>query len=100
LLIASVCVTETIFGALSITILQTVAPDHLRGRVISVYIFFFTGSLPLGYLVAGWLSNLFGVSTGLLFCAFLCLLIVGTGWMWRKPAEKDVKELLRTFSSS
>jgi len=89
-LIASIGVAETVFGAQAITMLQTVAPDHLRGRVISVYILFFTGSIPLGYLLAGWLSALYGASIGLLICAFLCLIVAGAGWLWRKPAEQDV----------
>jgi MFS family permease len=96
-LIASVGFAETVFGALAITTLQTVAPDHLRGRVMSVYILFFTGSIPPGYLLAGWLSGLYGASIGLLICAVLCLLVAGAGWLWRKPAEKDVAEM--EFSS-
>jgi MFS family permease len=95
MLIASVGVAEAAFGALAITMLQTVAPDHLRGRVMSVYIFFFTGSAPLGYLLAGWLSGLYGASIGLLICAVLILLVVGAGWMWRKPAEKNAAALAR-----
>jgi MFS family permease len=93
-LIASVGVAETVFGALAITTLQTVAPDHLRGRVISVYILFFTGSVPLGYLLTGWLSGLYGASIALLICALLSLMVAGAGWMWRKPAEKDVAVLI------
>jgi MFS family permease len=89
-LIAGVGVAETAFGAFSITTLQTVAPDHLRGRVVSVYILFFTGSIPLGYLLAGWLSTQFGASIGLLICALLCLLVTGAGWLWRKPAEQGI----------
>ncbi len=89
-LVASVGGAETIFGALAITTLQTVVPDHLRGRVVSVYILFFTGSIPLGSLLTGWLSSLCGASSGLLICALLSLLVVGAGWMWRKSAEKDL----------
>ncbi len=89
-LIASVGVAETVFGALAITTLQTVAPDHLRGRVVSVYILFFTGSIPPGYLLAGWLSGLYGASIGLLICALLSLVVAGAGWMWRKPAEMSI----------
>ncbi len=89
-LIAGVGVAETLFGALATTTLQTVAPDHLRGRVGSVYILCFTGSIPLGYLLAGWLSSRFGASIGLLICATLCLLVTGAGWLWRKPAERSM----------
>ncbi|GAC1512305.1 MAG: hypothetical protein NVS2B12_29480 [Ktedonobacteraceae bacterium] len=92
LLIAGVGVAETIFGQLAITMLQTVAPDHLCGRVMSVYILFFTGSIPLGYMLAGWLSGIYGAAVGLLICALLCLLVAGAGWLWRKPAEQSLAE--------
>jgi MFS family permease len=89
-LLAGVGAAEAVFGALATTTLQTIAPDHLRGRVVSVYILFFTGSIPPGYLLAGWLSSRFGAATGLLICALLCVLVVGAGWLWRRPAEKDL----------
>jgi MFS family permease len=92
-LIASVGVAETAFGALAITMLQTVVPDHLRGRVGSVYILFFTGSILPGYLLAGWLSGLCGASIGLLICALLSMMVTGAGWIWRKPAETDFAEM-------
>jgi hypothetical protein len=60
-LIASVGGAETAFAALALTTLQTVAPDHLRGRVMSVTLLFFDGSLPLGYLLMGWLAGLSGL---------------------------------------
>jgi MFS family permease len=89
-LIASVGFAETAFAQLSITMLQTVAPDHLRGRVMSVTLLFFDGSVPLGYLLMGWLSGLYGAPTALLIGTLLSLVVAGAGWMWRKPAEKDV----------
>lgn len=92
MLIACIGATTAVFGALSTTILQTVAPDHLRGRVISVYVLFFTGSLPLGSLLTGWLLSLYGPSSGLLICTALCLLVAGAGWLWRKPAEQNLAE--------
>jgi len=89
-LIASVGFAETAFAQLSITTLQTVAPDHLRGRVMSVYVLFFDGSVPLGYLLIGWLSGLYGAAVALLIGALLSLTVAGAGWIWRKPAEKDL----------
>jgi MFS family permease len=74
-LIASVGFVETAFAQLSITTLQTVAPDHLRGRVTSVQVLFFDGSVPLGYLLMGWLSGLCGASIALLIGALLSLLV-------------------------
>jgi MFS family permease len=87
-LIASVGFTETAFAAQAMMKLQMVTPDHLRGRVMSVQVLFFDGSLPLGYLLIAWLAGLCGASTALLICAFLSLLVAGAGWIWRKPAEK------------
>jgi MFS family permease len=89
-LIASVGFMETAFAAQALTMLQTVVPDHLRGRVMSVQVLFFDGSLPLGYLLMGWLSGLFGAPIALLIGALLSLLVAGAGWLWRKPAEKEV----------
>jgi len=92
LLIAIVGFSQIAFTALANTTLQTVAPDHLRGRVMSVYMLFFAGSVPLGNLLVGWLSGLVGASIGLLICAMLSLVVAGAAWMWRKPAEKDLAE--------
>jgi predicted MFS family arabinose efflux permease len=94
-LIASVGFVETAFAQLSIIILQTIAPDHLRGRVMSVTLLFFDGSLPLGYLLMGWLSGFYGASIALLIGALLSLLVALAGWIWREPAEKDVAESAR-----
>ena len=89
-LIASVGFTEETFAMQAMTTIQTVAPAHLSGRVMSVQVLFFDGSLPLGYLLMGWLSALLGAPIALLTGALLSLLVAGAGWMWRKPAEKNV----------
>jgi MFS family permease len=94
-LIASVGFMENAFAAQALTTLQTVTPDHLRGRVTSVQVLFFDGSLPLGYLLLGWLSGLCGASLALLIGALLSLMVAGAGWMWRKPAERDLAEPAR-----
>jgi MFS family permease len=42
------------------SILQLTAPDHLRGRVLSLYLFAFAGLSPVGGLLAGWLASVGG----------------------------------------
>ena len=42
------------------SILQLQAPDHLRGRVVSLYLWAFAGFAPLGGLFAGWLCEIGG----------------------------------------
>jgi MFS family permease len=40
--------------------LQLGAPDHLRGRVVGLYFFAFTGTGPFGGILAGWLASVGG----------------------------------------
>ncbi len=91
-LIASVGFVEITFAVQAITMIQTVVPDYLRGRVMSIAVLFFDGSVPPGYLLAGWLSGLYGTSIAMLICVFLSLLITGVGWIWWKSVEKDGAE--------
>ncbi|MBA2461805.1 MAG: MFS transporter [Actinobacteria bacterium] len=42
------------------SILQLGAPDHLRGRIVSLYLWAFAGLAPLGGLLAGWLTDVGG----------------------------------------
>ncbi|GLV55708.1 MFS transporter [Dictyobacter sp. S3.2.2.5] len=87
-LIAGVGGLEIDFAAQSMTALQTTAPDHLRGRVMSVQILFFDGSLPLGYLLMGWLSGLFGPQAAMFIGAVFCLLVITAGWIWHRASMR------------
>jgi MFS family permease len=49
------------FMGLANTILQTNSPDHMLGRVMSVYTMLFMGVMPLGQLLEGALGSVFGV---------------------------------------
>ncbi len=88
-LIAAVGFLEITFAAQALTMLQIITPNHLSGRVMSVQVVFFDGSLPLGYILMGWLSGLYGPVDALLVGALLCLLVVGAGWIGHKYAERD-----------
>ena len=89
-LITAVGFTEEAFAVQAMTALQIIAPDGLRGRVMSVQTLFFDGSLPLGYVLMGLLAGLYGAPAAVLIGALLSLLTVGAGWLWRRPAEKDM----------
>src|SRR5206468_3060786 len=58
LLIAGTGFAMIAFSATANTTLQTVAPDYLRGRVMSVYMLIFAGSIPFGNLFTGGLTHL------------------------------------------
>jgi len=94
-LIAAVGFSQIAFSALANTSLQTVAPDHLRGRVMSVYMLFFAGSTPIGNLLIGGLAALAGAPIALLICAILSLVSALVGWIWWKPAEKHLEQAAR-----
>jgi MFS family permease len=57
----------SLWTASSQSILQLSAPDRLRGRVLSLYIFVFAGLTPLGSLLAGWLASVGGTELAFLF---------------------------------
>jgi len=72
-------------SAVTNTLLQTIVPDELRGRVMGVYVFTFLGMAPFGAFQAGWLADHLGapvaVAVGGLVCVLASLVI------WRKVPE-------------
>jgi MFS family permease len=58
LFVTGVCFT--LWTSNANAILQLRAPDHLRGRIVSLYLWAFAGFAPLGGLLAGWLCDLGG----------------------------------------
>lgn len=91
-LIASTGFAQIAFAATANTTLQTVAPNHLRGRVMSVYMLVFAGSVPFGNLFIGGLAHLLSAPIALLIGAGLSLAAAVSGWILRKPAEKSLAE--------
>ncbi len=91
-LIAAVGFSQIVFSAAANTTLQTVAPDYLRGRVMSVYMLVFAGTVPLGNLFTGGIAHLFGAPIALLLGAVISLIAAIVGWVLRRPAEKSLAE--------
>jgi MFS family permease len=58
-------------AAASNTILQTVADEDKRGRVISMYVMTFLGIAPIGNFIAGAAAERFGAPATLLACGIL-----------------------------
>jgi MFS family permease len=71
-------------------LLQTLVPDRLRGRVMSVYVFMFIGMAPLGALQAGavsrWLSASACITIGAVVMIGVLLWIA-----WRVPELGEVR---------
>ena len=92
ILIAAVGFSQIAFTATANTTLQTVSPDHLRGRVMSVFMLVFAGTVPLGNLFTGGMAHLFSAPISLLLGGGLSLIAAIVGWILRKPAEKSLAE--------
>jgi len=56
------------------TTLQAMAPEEIRGRVISIYVMITFGLAPLGSLVAGWVAQSIGAPATLAIGGSLCAL--------------------------
>ena len=77
LLLFAAGVSTIITSSLVTSLVQLVAPDALRGRVLSIYMVAFRGGLPLGSLVSGALIARIGLPVVLtLNGALLCLAAV------------------------
>ncbi|MBW6472446.1 MAG: MFS transporter [Anaerolineaceae bacterium] len=63
---------------ISNALIQTHVPDHLRGRVMSIYILVFMGSYPIGALLVGWLADMYGSPTTMIICGVVIAIVVGT----------------------
>lgn len=76
------------------TVLQTVAPDHLRGRVVSFHVAAFLGVAPVGHLLLGWVAEHFGTPVALGLSGLGCL---GAALWYRRrlPAVRVALDALR-----
>ena len=80
--------TLTFLGA-SNTLIQTLSPDEVRGRAISVYTMVALGLVPGGALIVGSIASLIGLHTAFLIAGGLTLLF--TLWTWlSKPILRTV----------
>jgi MFS family permease len=79
-------------GIAANTMLQTEAPDELRGRVMGFYSFMVLGLAPFGSFQAGWLAEHFGVRVAFGLGGLVCLVVaVGVAW-WMGRAVRIVRE--------
>ncbi len=61
-----------LFFSTSNTVLQTIVPDEMRGRVMGVWSLVFGAMIPLGSLEAGAVAHWMGTSFALAFGAIIC----------------------------
>jgi MFS family permease len=71
------------------TLIQSIVPDRLRGRVMSIYSMMFMGMAPFGSLLAGWAAARFGSPATVAAGGALCMVAAGvfTGILPRVRSE-------------
>ena len=94
--ISFVLMTAVGFGMMqgitaSNTIIQTLVPEEMRGRVMSYYMAAFVGMSPFGSLMAGSLAHWIGAPRTVMLTGACCIL--GAVWFWSRRAE--IREVVR-----
>jgi len=79
-------------GIAANTMLQSEAPDELRGRVMGFYSFTVLGLAPFGSFQAGWIAEHFGVRVAFEVGALVCLLVAATV-AWRMVRAEKVERV-------
>ncbi|MGB6428965.1 MAG: MFS transporter, partial [Candidatus Acidiferrales bacterium] len=76
------------------TLLQAMAPDRLRGRVMSLYSMMTGGMAPLGALIAGAAADRIGAPVAVALGGVAC--VFGAFWFWRRwpGLRESARELL------
>lgn len=74
--------TMTFLGATN-TLIQTLSPDEVRGRAISVYTMIAIGVVPAGSLVDGAIATVVGLPEMFVLAGTLCAITFAAIWLFR-----------------
>ncbi len=74
------------------TTIQLAVPDHLRGRVMSVYTTVFSASVPIGGLAMGAVASAFGVTVAIALGGVLTLVIGLGAWAWGRRGAFELTQ--------
>lgn len=76
------------------TLIQTMVPDALRGRVMAVYSMMFMGMAPVGSLLAGWSADRIGAPRTVLIGGAACV-VAAAIFRWSLPRLRaDARRLI------
>jgi MFS family permease len=81
------------------TLIQTLSPDAMRGRVMAVYTMTFMGMAPLGALLAGSVADRIGPPATLASGGLLCGL-AGSVFAWKLPSIRKAAQQIRAASET
>ncbi|HSP56354.1 MAG TPA: MFS transporter [Dehalococcoidia bacterium] len=83
---------NTTFAATANTSLQVATPDHLRGRVMSLWMFLVAGSTPIGGFLTGFLADRIGVQEAIGINAVACAVGTGLGFLYYATHRQEIKQ--------
>ena len=87
LLLVAVGFAMILNNALANGLLQTIAPDAMRGRIMAAYAFVFVGMGPIGALLSGTIADLIGAPAAIAVGAVV--LMAFSVWLFgRRPELK------------
>jgi len=79
------------FATSANTSLQLATPDHLRGRVMALFMLLVAGSTPIGASITGLAAEQWGVQTAVGILAALCLVGVSLGFLYYLTHKAEVE---------
>jgi MFS family permease len=80
----------TAFAATASTAVQLSTPDHLRGRVMGLWMLLFAGSTPFGGYLTGFMSEHLGVQTAIGINATVCGIGVAVGLLYYATHRREI----------
>ncbi len=78
--------------AITNTLLQKLVTDQMRGRVMSMFILSFMGTMPIGNILAGAASNQFGPQHTLAVGGFVVTLVATGVAIFNKRCENCIRQ--------
>jgi MFS family permease len=88
--LAAIGACFTLCAASANALVQLGTPDHLRGRLVSLYLFAFVGLAPFGALLAGWLTTIGGTGLAFTITGVTGLAAIGVATRGRRVAPAAV----------
>jgi MFS family permease len=76
------------------TLIQSMVPDRLRGRVMSVYSMMLMGMGPIGSLAAGAAADRFGAPLTVAGGGVICMAAAGVFWFWLPHIRTHARRLI------
>jgi MFS family permease len=76
------------------TLIQSMSPDRLRGRVMSVYSMMFMGMAPFGALLAGAVADRLGAPRTVAGGGAVSMVAAAIFWMWWPQIRVSARKLI------